>query len=104
MPNLNSYPNRPLSELLATLPVNDRAPFLDSLVRAAQMPDLVAQFDRLTGSNLSRRGTPIERLVDVASGRVDAELRLFCEFILGVMWQRLPTDVRQAAAPSGVCP
>jgi hypothetical protein len=32
--------------------------FLDCVEFAIGVPELVAEFDRLTGSNLSRRGTP----------------------------------------------
>lgn len=37
----------------------------------------VAEYDRLHGTNLSRRGAPIELMVDKASGKLEEEMRGF---------------------------
>jgi hypothetical protein len=55
--------------------------FLQCLREAAANKELVAQFDRLTGSNLSMRGAPIELEIDRTTGRQREELRRFAEFV-----------------------
>jgi|GEM_PF-4053685 len=55
--------------------------FREVLMIAAGTPELVAQFDRLTGANLSRKGLPIELLIDDVTGRMESDLRKFIEFV-----------------------
>lgn len=50
--------------------------FLAALVR----PDLVLEFDRLYGTNLSRSGTALDLAVDDASGRFKSDLARFRQF------------------------
>lgn len=52
--------------------------------------DLVAEFDRLTGSNLSLAGEPVQVAIDLASGRTDTDMRRFAAFVKDVVWDRLP--------------
>lgn len=42
--------------------------------------EFVTQFDRLTGTNISKKGTPIEILVDESTGYFDKGFREFLEF------------------------
>lgn len=55
--------------------------FESVLRQCAATPEFVAEFDRLTGSNLSRKGSPINIMVDDASGKTDADAGKFVEFV-----------------------
>lgn len=57
--------------------------------RCLGMKSLVEQFDRLTGSNLSLSGTPLDLLIDEATGRTSEDLRLFTEFVYIAIWTPL---------------
>ena len=43
--------------------------------------DLVRQFDRIYGANLSRRLSPLENKIDVASGKEKADMEAFVKFV-----------------------
>ena len=51
---------------------------------------LVSEFDRLTGSNLSLRGKPIELMVDQATGKLADDASKFVAFVYECIWLRLP--------------
>lgn len=55
--------------------------FFECLREAAQYPGFVEEYDRLTGSNLSRRGTGLDLAIDQASGRLETELHAFAIFV-----------------------
>lgn len=55
--------------------------FEQVLMHCAATPDLVAQFDRLTGSNLARKGAQINLMVDDATGKTNADLAAFVDFV-----------------------
>lgn len=55
--------------------------FEQVLMQCAAMPELVAEFDRLTGSNLARKGSPINIVVDDASGKTNDDLGKFVAFV-----------------------
>lgn len=59
---------------------------------AIDTPDFVAQFDRLYGTNLARRGAPVELAVDDASGRSKADMEKFVKFVRAVVYE--PTRAR----------
>lgn len=42
--------------------------------------ELLANYDRLRGTNLSGRGTPIDRLIDEATGKLEAEAQAFFDW------------------------
>ena len=44
-------------------------------------PDLVAQFDRLYGTNLSLKGTALDLQIDISSGKLEKDLADFIEFV-----------------------
>lgn len=50
---------------------------------------LVAEFDRLNGTNLSLRGTGLDLQIDFASGRFEGEVKEFVEFVKECVWSRL---------------
>jgi hypothetical protein len=51
--------------------------------------ELLAEFDRLSGTNLSLRGTAFELKIDFASGRFEPEIEQFVEFVKECVWNRL---------------
>lgn len=73
--------------------------FEQVLYHCAGDKDLVAQFDRLTGSNLSLKGSPLDVAIDKASGRTNAELASFIAFVFEFVWLPLignmPNDQTQ---------
>lgn len=67
----------------------DLAGFEAVLRECAGNAEFVAGFDRLTGSNLRLAGAPVNVAVDLASGRIDAEMRRFAAFVHDTVWSRL---------------
>lgn len=65
--------------------------FRDLVSVASTTPELVAEFDRLSGTNLSRRGTGLDLMIDDATGRTDHDCRLWLEF-LADFWERIPEE------------
>lgn len=71
--------------------------FYDCLMECARAPDLVGEFNRLTGRQVGDKLTrhPIEQLVDQATGyeqaleaQKDDDLRAFIEFCHDNVWTR----------------
>lgn len=65
--------------------------FINTLIYCINETEMVQEYDRLTGSNLSLRGTPIDLLIDEATGRLDDELREFIYFIYDCVYTRVPS-------------
>lgn len=59
------------------------------LAEAAAAPELVAEFDRLCGTNLERRGSSLDLMVDDATGRTDAALERFIAFVWECIYEPL---------------
>lgn len=55
--------------------------FQEILMHCATDTELVTQFDRLQGSNLARKGAPINLMVDDATGKTNDDLQRFVEFV-----------------------
>ena len=77
--------------------------FLDCLREAVNNAELVSNYNRLTGEHLgeSAKRSPIERLVDQATGHNKAiqdeemqAMRKFADFVKDVVWDRLPIDIK----------
>lgn len=75
-----------------TIPLHDPF-FLVCLHASAANSDLVREFDRLHGTNLSRRGSGLELAIDDASGRTESDVRQFCEFVAEFVYARVPRPV-----------
>ena len=60
--------------------------------------ELLAEFDRLRGTNLSLRGTAFELQIDFASGRFEGEMEKFVEFVRDCIWFRIDGDRRYREA------
>jgi len=68
--------------------------FLRCLKEAAANPEFVAEFDRLTSSNLSMRGSPLELAIDREAGRTDAELGKFVWLVWRAVFVPLTAERR----------
>lgn len=66
--------------------------FEDVLRVAAGNRELLKEYDRLTGSNLSLKGTPIELAIDDQTGRTTEEFRKFASFVLEHIWLTVLED------------
>lgn len=68
-------------------PPNEQLPtFWECVTVAASNPDLVANFDRLNGSNLSLSGSPLDLAIDQATGRLKADMQDFLNFVYGCVY------------------
>jgi hypothetical protein len=76
----------------------DLAAFTACVAMCFDDRDLVAAFDRLRGCNLLGRGTPLDLMIDEATGRTDRDLRLFVEFVHDVVWSRMSAEARAELA------
>lgn len=67
--------------------------------------EFVDAFDRLHGTNLSRRSSPLDLAIDDAAGRMSAELRTFVEFVRESVWDRIGTQAiaELLVHPNGRC-
>lgn len=69
--------------------------FVRCLEAAAAGRELLAEFDRLYGTNLALAGSPVAVAVDIASGRIEAEVQGFAEFVFDALYCRVGTEVLQ---------
>jgi len=69
--------------------------FFDCLFHCANNKELVSNFDRLTGHNLSLRGSNLDLAIDKATGRLDSGLADFIDFVRDVIWNRLPDSAKE---------
>ena len=63
--------------------------FTDFVQHCAANRELFDQFDRLTGSNLSLRGAPIELAIDKATGKLADDCGRFVAFVYECIWSRV---------------
>jgi hypothetical protein len=68
----------------------DGLTFLQCAEAALTTPELVAQVDRLYGTNLQFKGAPIELAIDKATGRLKHDLEIFCRFVWNFVFTRIP--------------
>jgi hypothetical protein len=66
--------------------------FQQTLMHCAANKDLIENFDRLRGTNLSRRGSPLALAIDDSTGRTDADLKLFVDFVRTYVYMPLLTS------------
>ena len=67
--------------------------FIACLRESIAVPELVANFNRLYGATLGARSTPIEQMVDTATGKAKDDMRAFVEFVHFSIYTRLPAEV-----------
>ena len=53
----------------------------ECMIVASGTEELVKEFDRLTGSNLSRKGSGLDLMIDDASGRTEESAKMFVDFV-----------------------
>lgn len=75
--------------------------FTECVLFCAENREMVKHFDRLRGTNLSLRGSPIDLAIDESTGRRDHDLALFTAFIFDAVWCRLPPELFEAASQEG---
>lgn len=80
-------PRLPLPQAYADLA------FIACIRQAAANNELVLQFDRLCGADLSRRRPPIERLIDEAAGKTADDVANFVRFVHDCVYMRVGDDV-----------
>ena len=71
-----------------------RLTYNEALVEASRNDELLSQFDRLYGTTLLGRGAPIEVAIDKATGRLEADVKMFVAFFDDVIWSRVPKEAR----------
>jgi hypothetical protein len=67
--------------------------FENCLREAISNKELVAEFDRLKGTNLSLRGTNLDIHIDLACGRLEQDLAEFVKFVKECVWDRISHGV-----------
>jgi len=60
--------------------------FEECLLECGANAEFVTHFDRLAGTNLSGRGSPIELAVDRATGKEADDVKRFADFVLHYIW------------------
>lgn len=71
-----------------------RVTFADCVMTAAATPELVEQFDRLTGHHLSKldHRSGLDAMIDEATGRDRAAILDFLDFVWDCVYTRLPPE------------
>ncbi len=57
--------------------------------------ELVQQFNRLRGCSIRKNQSPINTLVDDATGKLDHDIKLFVRFVYDCLWIRLAPNARE---------
>jgi hypothetical protein len=60
--------------------------FYETVLLCAKTPEFVQQFDRLTSSNLSFKGSILDQLIDEATGKQSEEIESFIDFVYSTVW------------------
>jgi hypothetical protein len=82
--------------------------FMACVNKAVNMPELVQQFDRLYGADLTKHRSGIEQMIDQATGKSDSDIASFMSFVHDSVYMRVPDqvifDLRESAAKAGITP
>ena len=65
---------------------NGRVTFAEIVFKCAESKALVAEFDRLTGANLSMKGNGLELMIDEATGKRHDDIAAFVAFVHEFIW------------------
>jgi hypothetical protein len=68
--------------------------FLDIARQTIANTELVRQWERLSGNKFAR--SPLDCMIDEATGHGDAVMEKFLAFVYDVAWCRLPPDILDA--------
>lgn len=63
--------------------------FDECVIECIRTTDLVAEFDRLKGTNLSLRGTWLDLQIDLSCNRLEGDMAEFVKFVKEVVWDRM---------------
>ncbi len=69
---------------------SDGLAFLQCAAQALDTREFVAEFDRLSGTNLLGKGTPLQLAIDDATGRTTSEMQQFLIAVWNTIFIRLP--------------
>jgi len=64
-------------------------PMWQCVLAAIREPELVKEFDRLKGTNLSQGGNPLALMIDESTGRLEHDFNEFVEFVRDVIYKRV---------------
>lgn len=62
--------------------------FIDCVLECASVPEFVAEFDRLSGTHLSKVGqrSGLDALIDESTGRDNDAMQKFTAFVFAYIW------------------
>lgn len=60
--------------------------FEDCVKMVWETPELIEQYNRLTGSKIQAKRSPLEMMIDDASGYEKAEMFKFFDFVYKYVW------------------
>lgn len=75
--------------------MDDPLSFEECVQQCVANVEFVREFDRLHGTNVAGRGSPLEYEIDLVSGRIDDDLHKFVVFVHRYVWSRLPPETRE---------
>lgn len=67
---------------------SDGLTFMQCLEASAGSIELVQQFDRLYGATIASRKSPIEKMIDDATGKTKDDMAQFCRFVWNCIFIR----------------
>jgi hypothetical protein len=76
--------------------------FMACLQEAIETPELIEQLDRLYGASLTAKRSPIEAMVDKATGKQEDDMRAFVGFVHDGIYLRLPDEAIHALRISAI--
>ena len=91
--------NSPINAIRLPLPEAYIDPaYQQCLVEACNTPELIENFERLSGCKISRiaKGSSIEKMIDQVTGFRDDQLRQFAKFVHDSVYMRLPDEAINA--------
>ena len=69
--------------------MSDEPTFMQCIAAALACPEFLENLDRMLGTNLMRRGSPIELKIDDASGRTEHDAKLFLLCVYDLIYLRV---------------
>jgi hypothetical protein len=77
--------------------VTDPQLFMTCLLAALEEPELLAQFERLTGYDVRGRGPAIVQAIDRTTGHWEAGVRAFYEFVVDAIYLPMQADADRSS-------
>ena len=83
----------------------DGLTFIQCATAAIEMPEFVQAVDRLMGTYLTGKGTPLDLMIDKATNRMDHDLATFLQFVWDFVYTRVPMGAESPQSfPAGSGP